>query len=195
MKITDGKGTGKEAAVSGGNRLESLAITEDYNTFHTTLGHAYNINTGTVTLTNATETGMLYIKNNEDRDLIITALIYMVGASTGGSGDISVITKKNPTTGTLISGGTDFLPINRDFGSANSLTATVKKGATGSTVTDGTDFITSIFTGPGRYVVSVGAIILRKGNSITVSIVPQAGNTSVPVQIAASAYLDQSGNI
>jgi hypothetical protein len=127
------------------------------------------------------------MSNDGTGNLVVATLIYIMGNSTGGSGDILVDVKRNPTAGTLISSGTAFDSVNRDFGSANTLEATLLKGAEGLTVTDGTDVIQSIFTGPGRYVLPVD-LLLRPGNSLAIACTPQSGNTSMSTQWAVVCY-------
>lgn len=188
MKIEDGKGRGYIAEVNMDNRLETESLIVDESVFATFNGDAYNINTGNITLTSANASGVLYMKNNGINPIVINTAIYLLGASTGGSGNMYAKIYKNPTTGTLISGGTDILSVNRNFGSANLLDATIKKGAEGQTVTDGIVAIESIFTASGRQVVSLGAIIINSGNSIAITFQPPSGNTSMITQWAFSCY-------
>ena len=68
--IQDGAGTGNRVKVRG-NKLFSHTITEDESLHASENGDAYNINTGTIGLTSTTASGVLYIKNNESRDLVI----------------------------------------------------------------------------------------------------------------------------
>lgn len=62
-------------------------------------GNAFNVNTGLVELTNATETPLIYIKNNEEKDLVITAVAIGMFNSTNGSGtaDVYATFVMNPT--------------------------------------------------------------------------------------------------
>ena len=191
-KIEDNTGNCFGMKVDSLNRAYVNAVDQTQPDFYVGQGHSYNINTSTITLTDGTESALLYMLNNEDEDLIIPSFIYLVGNSTGGTSteDIEVKIYKNPTGGTLISGGTDFVPVNRDFGSANTLGATVKKGAQGSTITGGTVAIDSLFSGSGRQIVAVETI-LPKGASVAISVTPRSTNSSMNVQIAIAAYLNK----
>lgn len=188
MKIEDGTGASYRAKVSDQYRLLTESLTTDESVSQTFEGRAYNVNTGSITLTSANASGVLYMLNTGSTDIVITSLIYLLGTSTGGSGNINVKVYRNPTAGTLISGGTSFAAVNRDFGSANTLSATIKKGAEGQTVTDGSIVTESLFTSVGRQVIAVGALVLRPGNSIALVITPQTGNTSMVTQWAFSCY-------
>jgi hypothetical protein len=189
MKILDGTGKGYLAKVDENNRLSTDSLTVDESVNATYGGMAYNVNTGTINLTSGNPSALLYMRNDSDSDIIITAFFYLLGTSTGGTGDWAVDVYRNPTAGTLVSAGTDFTAVNRDFGSANELDATIKKGAEGSTLTDGTIVIQSLFPSSGRQTVAVGAIVISSGNSIGFIVDPPSGNTSANVQMAFSCFV------
>lgn len=191
-KLQDGTGKGYTQKVDSDNRawVNSVSTQSEENASRS--GLSYNINTGIITLTNATKTPVLYVRNNEEYDLIISAFIFQTGASTGGSGNILVDLIRNPTTGTIVSNATAVeMNVNRNFGSTRAFSANVYKGATGSTMTDGSKFIESILpTATQRVVISVGAIVIPKGSSIGLNITPPAGNTSMAVEFAFSGFLN-----
>lgn len=188
MKILDGTGGGYLAKVDQHNRLATDSLTVDEALNATFEGMSYNVNSGDITLTSANESGVVYVSNtNSSVDIVVDTLILIMGASTGGSGDLKVDVKRNPTAGTLISSGTAFDSVNRDFGSANTLGATILKGAEGSTVTDGDDAFKTIITAQNRTVAPVN-YVLRPGNSIAITITPPTGNTSMTIQAGFSCY-------
>ena len=193
-QIQDGTGKGYLAKVDNDNRLYTKSVISTEQEHESSNGLAYNINTGIITLTNATKTPVLYLKNNEEFDLIIDTVLYMTGASTGGSGNVLVEIVRNPTAGTIVSGASDVeMNVNRNFGSTRSLSANAYKGATGSTLTDGVKFIESILsTATQRVAVSVGAVIIPKGSSIAIQITPPTGNTSMATEWAISCYLSDT---
>ena len=193
-QVQDGTGKGYLAKVDSDNRLYTKAIVSTEQEHESANGLAYNINTGIITLTNATKTPVLYLKNNEEFDLIIDTVLYMTGASTGGSGNVLVEIVRNPTAGTIVSGASDVeMNVNRNFGSTRSLSANAYKGATGNTLTDGVKFIESILsTATQRVAVSVGAVIIPKGSSMAIQITPPTGNTSMATEWAISCYLSDT---
>jgi hypothetical protein len=185
-KIKDGTGTGELAKVNGDNRLYTQAVTITENDDANKKGLAYNINTGIITLTSAADTPIMYLKNNDDTTLHITAIAVGVGPSTGGSGGIPKITViRNPTAGTTISNANDVdIKSNRNYGSQNTLSDVVAyKGATGETITDGEDHLILFQTSNGRLFAQIDEI-LEKGSSIGVKFDPQTGNTSQDVYCA-----------
>jgi len=191
MQIIDSTGTKTGAKVDVGNRLFTNALTVEEQSEAAGNGESFNINTGDITLTSATESSVLYLKNNETRDLIISNIIYLFGASTGGSGDIVVTVVKNPTAGTVISDETAVdINSNKNFGSSITLAADVYKGAEAKTLTGGTDaFSSRIQDGKFPYVIGTGDVVLPKGSSIGFQVTPQTGNTSMILQIALAVHL------
>jgi len=190
--INDSTGSNIGAKVNTKNQLVGMNVSLDIESYYSEHGHSYNINTRAITLTSANESQLLYIENTGANPIVIKSLFYLIGTSTGGSGDMYISVYRNPTAGTIIdSTPTTLDHFNRNFGSPNTLTANIYKGGEGETVTtsDGVA-IESIFTGPSRAAISVGAIIIPRGSSISVSCTPQSGNSNMDIEIAASLYED-----
>ncbi|QDP62956.1 MAG: hypothetical protein Unbinned5081contig1002_61 [Prokaryotic dsDNA virus sp.] len=190
--IRDGKGLGFLAQVTSRNKLAVDSVSTDIAVDENKRGNSYNINTGVITLTDAADTPVLYVKNNEDEDLVIEAFVVGLGPSTGGSGGyVEATVVRNPTTGTIVSGATDVdINSNRNFGSSNSINVDAYKGATGLTMTDGSDHLIINAGTSGRSFIGVNEV-LPKGTSIGVKIDPQASNTSQDVYVALVCYLDK----
>jgi hypothetical protein len=184
--LRDGTGKGTLAEVTSSNKLMTLGVTETISAHHAFEGDAYNVNTGTINLSGANKSALLYFKNLEDEDIVVTALFYLLGNS-DGTGDTLVQVERNPTGGDVTS-GTNFVPVNRNFGSNKTLNVTCKKGAYNDSLTGGTVAIESIFNAVGRKTVSVGAIVIPRGSAIGVTVTPPAGNTDMDVQIAMACY-------
>lgn len=190
--IKDGRGTGKEAAVTSDKRLSTSAITETESVLASSNGTRFNINTGTITLTSAANTSLIYIANNEDNDLILQSVIYLFGNSTGGSGDATIDVIRNPLTGGIITNANAVdINANYNFGSNRNLNALTYKGATGETLLSGgtTLLSTLLSNASGRVFISLDSIVLTKGSSVGVNYTPPTGNTSQGVQIAFAAYV------
>lgn len=193
--IQDGTGQGFEAKVDSRNRLATTGVNIAEKNEANKNGDAFNVNTLDVTLTSTTTSAVLYIKNNEPRSVRIPKIIYILGTSTGGSGDFKIEVIRNPTTGTIITTATDAgIVSNRNYGSSTTLDADVFKGTEGATVTNGTKSVSTIFASTGmRAVIDVGEIEIPKGSSLAVEITPPSGNTSLIIQIALELYLAQNG--
>lgn len=187
-QIIDGTGTGKKVRVDNANRLHTHSVNETLIEYAASQGDSYNINTGTINLTSATESALLYFKNNGNNDIHIASVGYLIGNSTGGTGDLQTKVIKNPTTGTIISGAVDVgINSNKNAGSSKVMDVDAFKGVEGNTFTDGSDFYYSLLSGSAKsYVISTGTVVLPKGSSIGVSVTPQSSNTSMDIQIFMS---------
>lgn len=197
VTIKDGTGSGYISKVSQNNRLLVSATVEDLRDHAAESGNKFNINTGDITLTSAAKTTVLYLKNNEDDPLLVNGIIYLLGNSTGGSGDGKMDVIRNPTAGDIITNANNVatgtgIESNLNFGSTKTLTADMYKGATGETVVSGSDGIsisTILSTPSGRNALNVGAITIPRGSSIAIDYTPQTGNTSQTIQVALSVFL------
>jgi len=147
MIIENGAGNGNKMRVDANNRGHTLAVGQDASAWATSQGDAYNINTGTITLTDATESAILYFKNNEVQDFIVEAIAIGVGEVTAAANTVITATIVKDVTGSSFSTDVD-MNANRNFGSAKTLTADAFKGTQGATLTGGSDAI-MFFMGSG----------------------------------------------
>jgi len=193
--IRDGTGSAFLQKVDANNRAHIQAVNVPVNQNATKNGDSYNINTGVITLTDAVQTPILYLKNNGDKDLHITAIDVGIGPSTGGSGGIPVVTIiRDPTAGTIVSNAIDVdINSNRNFGSSKTLVVDAFKGATGNTMTDGTDHILIFQATNSRSLTPIDEV-LDKGSSLGIKITPQTSNTSMDVYGALICHLDDPAN-
>ena len=190
-EIEDGIGNGYKAQVDSDHRLHVNSVGRTQLEQAVLLAEAYNVSTGSISLTTDTESAVFYLHYTGKDPLVIKELLVILGDSTGtGNGLVKI--KKNPKAGTIISGAlAPSAIINRDFSSSNELDATIYKGDEGYTITDGATFaITSrdVFDEPIRF--DAAPIVLKKGNSLSVSYTPPAGNTSQSVVIASTIFIE-----
>lgn len=191
--------TGDIAKVDSNNRLHVASITEPEadHAADSSISQKYNINTGDVTITNATKLSLLYIKNTGTNDMVVTALIYNLGNTASGTGDVLIEVLRNPNAGSIITNTNDVatgvgVEANSNFGSTNTLTGNFYKGAVGETALSGQDGVyltTRSSSNTGRIVISLGKLVLPKGSTLGVSYTPPTSNTSQIVQIAAACYI------
>lgn len=189
MKLEDGTGSGFLLRINAENRANVSAITEAESDHEAENGNKFNLNTSDITLTTANESAVFYYKNTGDHDFVATLLAFLLGNSTGGTGDWVVDVIRNPSAGTVVSDET-IVPINSNFnfGSNKTLSGISYKGDEGKTLTDGSVHTSSRLSGGGRVGLSLGALHIPKGSSIGIKITPQASNTSVKVQVAMVGY-------
>lgn len=190
MFIQDGTGDGFLVHVDGENRLVSLAESISLREVAATQGDAaYFFTTGLVTLTNAAESALIYLKNlDPNRVLIIENIQINLGVSTGAPGkDVLVRIYTNPTSGTLLTAGTAISPGNANFGSTSPAQATLLLGTVGSTVVSAATGLPFIFQDGERENVQVAGV-LPINTSAALSVQPGAGNTSMLVTLAFGGF-------
>ena len=125
---------GMAANVDNAGRLSTKALVTAPFEIFTHQGTAFWLATDFIALTTtASFTGILYIKNTQAKGL--THFKFIRQSSQAGTQWKFL---KNPTAGTLISAGTDILPVNADFSSPTEATGVFKVGVDAQTVTDGT---------------------------------------------------------
>lgn len=167
MKIEDGSGTGKYAAVTTNNKLKVDAETHsELHDISIVEGQVYMFSTGgfvNITSTN-TETGILYIKNDSATKYLIIHSIRTCGEQIQ-----KVLLYKNSSAGTLISGATNGQITNLNLSSSNASEATCYKGANGSTVTDGTIIGNHINNVGHSTIHTQDALILGKNDTLTIT--------------------------
>jgi len=191
-QIKDATGTGNGLKIDKNNRAHTDSVIRSQDEQEALNSNAYNINTGGITLTTANESGIFYIKSNENLPIVIKEILVILGSTTGGSGEGTVNIKKNPTAGTLVSGAVDVdINENRDFNSEKTLSADIFKGAEGNTVTDGNNFASTTRSSFGTVITfDASTMVLRRGNSLAVTYTPPSGNTSQSIKIAVTAFLE-----
>lgn len=195
-EILDGTGTGKRALVDQNNQLHTTSITQTETQDAVDKGNAYNINTGTIGLTTSTESGVLYLSNDEDDPFLIDAVAIGIDNQGTQAGACIITLVRNPTGGTLISGATDVvMNQNRNFGSSRTLKSTTLayKGAEGNTVTGGDDiaiFYQNVGT-RGYYSIDFE---LPKGSSIAVKIDTQTTSGTTNLYAAIIGHVKDPKN-
>jgi hypothetical protein len=166
MKIQDGTGSGHNAKIDANNRVHTQSVTETESLHSAEIGSAYNISSGSISFT--ADGTLLYIKNNEDNDMVVEAIA--LGNDGGGTytsslrPSISII--RNPTAGDLITDATAASHvINRNFGSSKEVNADTFKGKSGGTVTGGDTLGIFQSSQSGRDFFTINMVI-PKGSSI-----------------------------
>jgi hypothetical protein len=168
IELKDGTGTGKVAKINGRNELATFTITESEAQNAAELGDAYNVNTGEISLSSSTSSGILYFKNDEDTDIIVEAIAFGLRDITGGDGSQKLFIIRNPTGGTLVDAATNVdMNENRNHGSSRKLkntTLAYKPTASNQTLTGGSDAV-MLYVGAGRSFATINLEIPR-GSSI-----------------------------
>lgn len=191
IQIEDGSSR-ETLSIGTDRRLKTRAITQSEQDAAGVDGDSYNVNTGDMTLTTTGESAVLYIKNDETRDLIIDSIVIILGSHATTDGDCGVVIERNPTGGTIVDNATAVsINTNRNFGSSNTLSVTAYKGTEGYTLTgaDG-DYISTIVKTPVRSALEISTLV-PQGKSIGVLLTP-GGSGNVICQVAAVCHLKPS---
>lgn len=167
QELQDGTGSGSKQKVNSNNRAYTNAITQTSAEAGTALGNSYNINTGIIALTGTANSAVIYLKNNENSDLIVTAIAVGLFARSATVTDTSLLTiVRNPTGGTITAATPDDVDMNqnRNFGDSKTLTVDAYKGTDGDTLTGGNN-IAQLLIPEGRSFFSIDWTI-PKGDTI-----------------------------
>jgi len=187
FQILDGTGKNIKAKVSVDNRLYTQSVNRSEREEQSLVGEAYIIGTGFVNLTTSGTSAVLYFKNNEDVDLVITRFLVGVKNSAGGTENfVTGIIFKNPTS--MVSGTGNPLAINNvNFGSSNTVDSDSEIGQQGALLVGGSAYLATV--APTENLTSEDAsTILPKGSSIGVFITPPPGNTSIDVSVGINLH-------
>jgi hypothetical protein len=186
--IRDGGGTGYLAGVNSQGRLLARATSVEQRLKATLDADYYEATTTQVTLTDAAETGIIYIYNGDtnNRVIVVDKVFIDVWASTNGVTTDGGILKyhKNPA----ITGGTDIVPNNTNFNDQTAALGTFKKSLT---TLSGTVWWTGFFVPMSSITVDEGKFLINPGRSFGITLQAPTGNTSMKVSInIAFYYLD-----
>ena len=191
--IQDGTGTKTKLKITNNSRalVQSVTISEEDDAI--IRGEGYQIASGLVTFTASTATGMLYVKNNDDRDFIMDRAVLILGSAIGAAADEdwSFAVLRNPTQGTTITNELVAGVSNSNHGSNNLPRASSYRGVEGSTITDGSGVTQPIKQTIDRLTFPL-ARRLPKGTSIGFRITPPAGTTSTNVVVVTHWWYDDT---
>lgn len=167
IELKDSTGTGNGAKINSNNRVYVHAIIEQEAESATDIGNSYNINTGLVAYTGTSESSVIYLKNNEETTLVISAIavgMFDISATITDKALLTLV--RNPDGGDIISDGTAVsINQNRNFGSSKTLTADAYKGKDGGTITGGDDVALFLLSSGSRSLFNIDWE-LPKGNSV-----------------------------
>jgi len=180
LRIEDGRGKGYQQGVNSRNRgmVAAVRILDALNESQENSA-TFLLSSGLIAVSTInTDTGILYIKNTLASPLIIDTLIL---SSNNLVAKWKLFT--SPTTGTLISAGTAFVPINADLASARPATGTFLYGVNGATVTNGLSaFLGMSVSSPLRFDGGLLGLVLRTGGAIALVV-------DVPASALVSALI------
>ena len=197
--IKDGSGQGYSVKVDADNRMFIRGVTENEFEHAVRNGRSFNVNTEFISITtgSTTEHAILYLKNNEDTDVVLAAWFIGTAGASGTTFGVGPVLKVyyNPTGGSLISDASPVEIVNRQGGSSETFDITVYK-ATGpnKTVTGtGTPILFQTHPKEGRAFGTV-YLSLKKGASLAVVYIPN-GAEPLEIYTGFQGYVPESFNI
>lgn len=194
--IEDGTGKGFSARIDSENRLFTRTIQESEFDHAVRKGNSYNVNTKFLAITTAGPAdghALLYIKNNEDQDVILAAWFIGTDFGTNGANLGLMQVFFNPTGGTIISGGTAIPPVNRQGGNSNTIDIDALSGGDSFTATGVGEPILYQTQSVGSRAFGNVQLALKKGASAVVTYIPNGAETAgVDIYTGFQIYLAES---
>lgn len=184
--IKDGTGTGYLAGVNSDNQLMTRATAVEQRLESSIDGNYYEATTGEITITDALETPMVYIKNTDtdpNNRIVVDRVFVDVWETTGGSGGGTLEYYKNPD----IAGGTDIIPNNSNFGVGDNMVGEFKKSMTTQADGSGNHFWWN-YVSVGSHVIEEGRIVIPPGYSFGINYKAPSGNTSQVISINVAMF-------
>lgn len=186
--IKDGTGTGYQVGVDESNRLQVKATTLDEERFSAGSGDSFAFSSNLVSFTAATDSAILWIKNEDSRPLVIDRARVMLGTVTGGTGDWTLRFIRNGTTGTVITNAVAAGVTNTNHGSSKEPIGDFYRGVQGDTLTDGTGAPFPIKSaGDGQLVFDL-VRVLTTGASLGVRLQPPTSTTAATANVVLRGY-------
>ncbi len=150
MKIEDGSGSGRLAAVNKSQELKTFSVIESETEAAADKGLGFNLNSGEITGITSGDATLLYFKNGEDTTYIVDAIAVGLRGFTGLTDMATVTVLKNPQSGDLISDSIAAdIKSNTNFGSANELVTDtlLYKGKNSGTISGEDEIHAILYTG------------------------------------------------
>lgn len=184
--IEDGTGKGFQSKVDSTNKLNVRATVEDSQLEGTLAGDTYVIGTPFLTQTSDTANGLLYFKSDEDVLIYAKQFSSQARYAAGASFSNYLINVYSNVSESSLSGTwINFVPLNTNFGSSNTLSGTFKYGSpAGATGFSGTPTFQLAFP-VNEYNQVQTNLAFPKGVGILLAVTPPTGNTSMPVNFTS----------
>ena len=176
--------TGYIAEVNSSKRLQTRSVTVSEQQQRSNDGYGFNLNTGTIALTSANESAVMYVKYTGTKTLHIQSVAVGVGKLGVSSDPVLVKMYRNPTNGTIVTNAVAGVQFeNRNFGTATQLTSDFYKGVEGDTLTGG-DMIAQFYANQSNRLFADIDFILPPQTSIGISLTPNDDGTGGNVYVA-----------
>lgn len=168
------------ANVTDDHQLETLAEALTLAEISARKATSYAYPLPVITLTDAAVAAVAYLQNDDaSRNLQVSRILLSFAASDApGIGLFTFYSGTGALGGTLVSAGTAFTPVQRNFGSTQPSPSTQKYGGTGSTLTGGT-FLGNLHFKDGTTLIIPTEFVLPPGTQLAMTVQAPAGTTSM----------------
>lgn len=194
MELEGGNNPGNRVYVSDDGEAKAFSVSVTDQSNQSVKGKAFNLNAGLITLTDAVETPIFFLKNNSEVEpILVPKVFYTVFPSTGGTGKVKINLYKQITGGTIFD-ATDLVLQNFNAADSSVLEGTTisKVGATGVTFSGGVIWPEIVLLGDSiRSATTFETITLPRGSNLLVTLTPPAGNTSMEVELGCNLYVKE----
>ena len=192
--IKDGR-TGDTAKVDTNNRIHTQSLSVSATLHEHLESNAYDVSTGQlVDLGGVVDSGLIYVKNIGDLDLIVETIFIDTGNSNIADLAGTLTWHLNPDAGTVISEALAAQVLSRRIGSPVNISAQAYTAAVGGKTLSGGDTITLPFP-QNAGVPFAKPFIIPKGQSFGVSYQAPVGTTSMDVQVGLLVIIDTTGTV
>ena len=176
--------TGYIAEVNSSKRLQTRSVTVSEQQQRSIDGYGFNLNTGTIALTSANESAVMYVKYTGTKTLHIQSVAVGVGKLGVSTDPVLVKMYRNPTDGTIVTNAVEGSQFeNKNFGTATQLTSDFYKGVEGDTLTGG-NLIAQFYANQSNRLFADIDFILPPQTSIGISLTPNDDGTGGNVYVA-----------
>lgn len=180
-QIKDGVGKGYLAQVNKDNQLITRATAVEQHTKSAIDGNYFEATTGLVELTDAAETGIIYVKNSETSTIVVDKIFIDIWASTGGDTNGGTFRYyKNPT----VTGGSSITPVNTNFKYKQEAADDLKS----LTTMTGTVWWIGYYEPQCSITINEEKFVVPPGYSFGLSMTAPTGNTSMYVNVNIAFY-------
>ena len=179
--LKDGTGNGFLAQVNKDHQLITRATALNQHTKSSVDGNYFELTTGLLEITVATEKGVLYLKNSEDTTIVVDKVFLDVWPSTGGGTDGGTLRYyKNPT----VTGGSSINAVNTNFKKPDTAGDDLKN----LTTITGTVWWIGYFEPQNSITIEEEKFVIPPGYSFGMSLIAPSGNSSMYINANIAFY-------
>lgn len=189
VTIKDGTGTGNQVFVDTSGHLHTRSTIETIRNEAALVGDAFFVGSGTVTLTGDGRSTVLFMKNLEDRSLIIDRIQFSGQRPSGTDIKYYFIGFYQDATGITGGTGNEISQVNINLGSRKVLDLTSETGKQGAT-NDGVLKANIMAVAEQRDILN-SSIVIPPNQTLALDVQPPSGSNSFRVAISLNVNIER----